>query len=161
MLKTALDFFDSYFMRLALNLARQASDKGEVPVGAVVARGGVLLASGYNTREALRDPLGHAEINALRGASSLTGDKRLFGCSIYVTLEPCPMCAGAILEAGISRIVFGAYDEKAGACGTFMNVADYPGYSKRAEIKGGVMEKECRMLLQDFFKKLREKRRDG
>ncbi len=134
---------------------------GEIPVGAVITDGKNIIASGYNSRETFRDPLGHAEINAIKAASVLTNGKFLRGMAIYVTLEPCPMCAGAILEAGLSRIVFGAYDKKAGACGSLMNIADYPGACKRAEVLGGVMEAECSFLLQNFFYNLRKKRRDG
>lgn len=149
-------------MSKAICLATRAGELGEIPVGAVIASGGEIVGCGYNVRESGGDPLGHAEINAIRSACSLRGDRFLRGCAIYVTLEPCPMCAGAILESGISRIVFGASDFKYGACGGLMNVIDYPGSPKRAVVKGGVMEKECRELLQNFFKRIRkDKWRDG
>lgn len=145
-------------MRRALEQAFIARAFDEIPVGCVIVRKGEIVGRGYNTREMFRSPLGHAEIGAIADAACRLKSKRLQDCVLYVTLEPCPMCAGAILESFIRRVVFGAYDPKLGACGSVMNVADYPGTSRRAYCTGGVLEKECSLILKRFFKK---KRRDG
>ncbi len=145
-------------MREALVEARKAFDGGEVPVGAVIVRDGRILSRAHNLRECTSDPLGHAELRALQGASRHTGDWRLDGCSIYVTLEPCPMCTGALLETRMKRLVFGTPDERFGAAGTMMNLADYPGLPRRIEVKSGVLEEECRDLLTVFFRRERKER---
>ncbi|HEX7056750.1 MAG TPA: tRNA adenosine(34) deaminase TadA [Bacilli bacterium] len=146
------------WMREAIREAKKAEDAGEVPIGAVVIHNGELIASGRNVREASNDPTGHAEMLAIREASGKLQAWRLTGCTLYVTLEPCPMCAGAILMSRLDRVVFGAYDPKAGCAGTFMNLPLDPRFNHRAEVIGGVLEQECGRLLSDFFRKLRKEK---
>lgn len=148
---------DEDFMRQALCCAEQAGARGEVPVGAVVVKDGEIIARGYNRREAGKNALCHAELEAIDTACRLLGGWRLWQCELYVTLEPCPMCTGAIINARIRRVVFGAYDKKAGSCGSVVNLFELP-YNHKPELKGGVLEEECGRLLTDFFKKLRDKR---
>ena len=137
-------------MREALAEAELALDAGDVPVGAVMVRNGEIVSRGRNTREAENDALGHAEINAIRSACAAVGDWRLDGCTLYVTLEPCAMCAGACINARVSRIVFGAFDKKAGCCGS---VADLTALNLGAEpdVFAGILEEECVSLLTRFF----------
>ncbi len=137
-------------MREALAEAELALDAGDVPVGAVMVRNGEIVSRGRNTREAETDALGHAEINAIRSACAAVGDWRLDGCTLYVTLEPCAMCAGACINARVSRIVFGAFDKKAGCCGS---VADLTALNLGAEpdVFAGILEEECVSLLTRFF----------
>jgi tRNA(adenine34) deaminase len=143
---------DDAAMRSALELAVQALDTGDVPVGAVVlAPDGVPLAGACNRREALADPTGHAEIVALRAAGDALGTWRLTGCTLVVTLEPCTMCAGAVVLARVSRVVFGAWDPKAGAAGSTRDVLRDARLNHRVEVVGGVLEAECGALLRDFF----------
>ena len=142
-------------MARALELARRAQDEGEVPVGAVVVREGHILGEGWNRPIALADPTAHAEILALRAAASLSGQYRLPGASLYVTLEPCPMCAGAVLHARISRVVFGAPDPKSGAAGSVMDLLQHQGLNHRVEHRSGILEDECGRLLRDFFRSRR------
>lgn len=146
------------FMKKALLLAQKAYDIGEVPVGAVVVKRstGEIVGEGYNRRETDKSPLAHAEIEAISNASKKLGGWRLVDCDLYVTLEPCPMCAGAIINSRVERVFFGAYDKKAGACGSVVNLFELP-FNHFPEISGGVMEEECSGILSDFFKKLREK----
>ena len=144
-------------MREALRLAREASDNGEVPVGAVVVKDGVILSEGRNRREKGRSALAHAELEAIAGACAALGGWRLWQCDLYVTLEPCPMCAGAIINARIPRVFFGARDKKAGSCGSVVNLFDLP-YNHKPQVTGGILEEECSALLSDFFRKLRERR---
>ena len=141
---------DERFMGAALALARQAAEEGEVPVGCVIARGGKLLAGNYNGRETFKNALWHAETAAVSEACSLLGGWRLPECTLYVTLEPCPMCAGAIWNARIPRVVIGAKDARAGAMGSLLNLSAYP-LNHRPETVFGVREAECRELLQSFF----------
>ena len=143
------------FMREAMALADKAAEMGEVPVGAVVVKNGEIIGRGYNTRETENSILGHAEINAINEASKALGDWRLDGCDLYVTLEPCPMCAGAIINARIGRVFFGAYDN---VMGSFQSVADFSalGYPNSPEIHGGILEKECKEKLTDFFDSIRK-----
>ena len=150
---------DSYYMHEALKEAFRAYSMNEIPVGAVIVDENGIVSRGANTRETEKTPLGHAEINAIKEAAAIKKSKRLNDCTLYVTLEPCPMCAGAILESAFKRVVFGAYDPKMGASGSVMDITDYPGICKRVLVKRGVMERECSFLLNSFFKKLR--RRDG
>jgi tRNA(adenine34) deaminase len=147
---------DEDFMRLAIEQARLAEQADEVPIGAVVVCDGQVLGSGYNRRISDADPTAHAEMLAIRRAATARGDWRLDGCDLFVTLEPCPMCAGAAVLARIRRIVFGPTDLKAGACGTLMNLANDPRLNHRTEVVGGVLEAECRELLQAFFRRQRE-----
>lgn len=146
---------DEQFMSLAIDEARKAGEQDEVPVGAVIVREGEVIARAYNTRERDKNALCHAEIKAINEACNALGGWRLVGCTLYVTLEPCPMCAGAIVNAHLERVVFGAYDKKAGAFGTMINLNDYPLF--KPEITSGVMREECATLLTDFFKAKRKK----
>lgn len=142
------------FMRVALEMAKEAYIDDEVPVGAVVVRNGKIIASGRNRREKAKNALLHAEIDAINNACKALGGWRLWDCELYVTLEPCPMCAGAIINAHIPQIYFGAYDFKNGSCGTITNLFAMP-YNFKPNSTGGIMQKECSQLLKDFFKKLR------
>jgi tRNA(adenine34) deaminase len=146
---------DAHFMRLALDLARQAEAAGEVPVGAVVVQGGSVVGCGYNRPISSRDPTAHAEIEALRAAAGALGNYRLPGCTLYVTLEPCPMCAGAMVHARIARLVFGASDPRAGAAGTVFNIVQARELNHRVEVSGGVLAAESCALLQEFFRRRR------
>lgn len=139
-------------MESALAEARQAADAGEVPVGAVVIKGGVLIASGRNAPVALHDPSAHAEINALRAAGEALGNYRLDGCELFVTLEPCAMCAGAMLHARLKRVVFGASDPKTGAAGSVLDLFAQSQLNHHTAVKGGVMAAQCQKLLQGFFR---------
>lgn len=144
----------SEYMREALALAHQAADDGEVPVGAVIVRKGEIIARGRNRREKGKNALYHAEIEAINNACEALHGWRLWECELYVTLEPCPMCAGAIVNARIPKVYFGAYDPKNGCCGSVANVLQLQnGYHPAYE--GGIMEEECAAVLSDFFKKLR------
>jgi tRNA(adenine34) deaminase len=147
---------DLAFMRLALEQARKASALGEVPIGAVLVRDNQVLAQAHNFREAWQDPTAHAEVVAIREAAAQSGSWRLTDTTLYVTLEPCAMCIGAIILARIPRLVFGALDPKAGACGSILNVPAERRLNHRVEIIGGVLEQESQELLQTFFKNLRQ-----
>lgn len=142
---------DEMFMRESLVLAREAAALGEVPVGAVVVRNGVVLGRGHNAPISSSDPTAHAEIRALREAAAALGNYRLVDCSLYVTLEPCPMCAGAIMQARIARLVFGAPDPKTGACGSVTDLFSVRRLNHHAEVSGGVLADECGGLLSGFF----------
>lgn len=142
-------------MREALRLAREAAADGEVPVGAVVVRDGAVVASGRNRRESGKNALCHAEMEAIDGACRVLGGWRLWQCELFVTLEPCPMCAGAAINARLRRVVFGARDPKAGSCGSVINLFCLP-YNHRPALTGGVLEGECSALLTDFFRRLRK-----
>jgi len=142
---------DEVFMREALGLARQAGAAGEVPVGAVVVRDGAVVGCGHNRPIASRDPTAHAEVMALRDAAERVGNYRLAGCILYVTLEPCAMCAGAIMNARISRVVYGAADPKSGACGSVVDLFVENRLNFHATVAGGVLAGEAAKLLQDFF----------
>jgi tRNA(adenine34) deaminase len=149
---------DETFMREALALARQAAAAGEVPVGAVVVQDGVVTGRGYNQPLAARDPTAHAEVVALRDAAQRIGNYRLGGCALYVTIEPCAMCAGAIMHARIARVVYGAADPKTGACGSVVNLFADQRLNHHATVTGGVLAMEAGALLQEFFA---ERRRAG
>jgi len=138
-------------MQAALVEAEKGGDSGEVPVGAVVTLGDEIIGSAHNTTITANDPSGHAEIVALRAAANAKGNHRLPGATLYVTLEPCAMCMGAIAQARISRLVFGAYDPKAGAAGSVIDLTDSPALNHRFEVNGGLLENECAALLKDFF----------
>lgn len=142
------------FMLAALTQAKLAAEKGEVPVGAVIVKNGEIIAKGRNMREEKQNALSHAEIEAINNACKALNSWRLDGCEMYVTLEPCPMCAGAIINSRISTLVFGAYDSRAGSIDSVINLCDYP-YNHKPEIYGGIMEDECLAVLQKFFKNLR------
>lgn len=147
---------DNEWMRRALALAAEAADEGEVPVGAVIVKDGKLVSMGRNRREIGKNALAHAEIEAINGACEALGGWRLSGCTLYVTLEPCPMCAGALINARVNRVVYGAADPKAGSCGSLVNLFSLP-YNHQPELVGGVLKDECAALLQDFFRELRAK----
>ena len=140
------------YMRLALKEA--VKDLNEVPVGAVVVRNGEILATAHNQRES-GDPFAHAEILAMKTAAEKLGDRRLKDCVMYVTLEPCPMCAGAMVMAQLGKCVFGAYDERQGCCGSVYMLPEDPAFFHRTQCIGGVLEKDCAALLQSFFEKKR------
>ncbi|MBQ5889801.1 MAG: tRNA adenosine(34) deaminase TadA [Clostridia bacterium] len=151
-----MNTIDEKFMREAILLAKEAADDDEAPIGAVIVRDGEIVGRGRNRREKDKNALGHAEIEAINDACKTLGGWRLIGCTIYVTLEPCPMCTGAIINSRIERVVFGAYDKKAGSCGSLINLFDLP-YNHKPILSGGFMEEECGSLLSEFFKKLRKK----
>jgi tRNA(adenine34) deaminase len=147
---------DEQFMARALELAGKAADLGEVPVGAVIVLYDQIIAEAYNLREAEKDATAHAEILAIRQAGKLLGGWRLSDCSLYVTLEPCPMCAGAMVQARIRRLVFGAIDPKAGAAGTLYDLVRDQRLNHRLEVTGGVLETECAAVMQGFFRQRRD-----
>lgn len=142
---------DEDFMKLALDQARLAAGRGEVPVGAVIARGGEVIAAAGNERELQEDPTAHAEMLAIRQAAEKLGGWRLPGCTMYVTIEPCPMCAGAIYQSRIERLVYGAPDEKAGAAGTLFDITGDDRLNHQVAVEAGLMAAESVKLLQDFF----------
>ncbi len=142
-------------MRLALTEAQRAYQLGEVPVGAVLVRDGAVLASTCNLKEAQSDPTAHAEILAIKQATQKLNNWRLSETTLYVTLEPCPMCAGAILQARVQRVVFGAWDPKAGAAGSLVNVLGFPLFNHSVEVIGGILEDECADIMRSFFRRLR------
>lgn len=144
-------------MTLALKEAQSAFGKDEVPVGAVIVHGGVVIGRGYNQIEMMNDPTAHAEMIALTAASSHLNSKWLRGCTLYVTLEPCPMCAGAIVLARIPTIVFGCYDPKMGACGTLYSITEDERLNHRVHTIGGVRDAECGELIKEFFRKKRKR----
>jgi tRNA(adenine34) deaminase len=139
------------FMRLALEQAQHAWDLGEVPVGAVVVKDGVVIARGYNQPIGRHDPTAHAEIVALRAAAEALGNYRLPGCELYVTLEPCAMCSGAMMHARLARVVYGASDPKTGACGSVLNLFEQEQLNHHTDVVGGVMAGECGDMLKSFF----------
>lgn len=147
---------DELYMREAMALAARAEELGEAPVGCVIVLDGEIIGRGYNLRESDKDPLAHAELIAIDEARKSVGGWRLCGAELYVTLEPCPMCAGACINSRIDRVVFGAYDKKAGSCGSVINLFELP-YNHKPELLGGVLEEECAALLSRFFMSLRER----
>ena len=144
------------YMRRALELAAEAAEAGEVPVGCVIVREGKILSEGRNRRETDKNALAHAEIEAIDGACRTLGGWRLTGCTLYVTLEPCPMCAGAIVNARIPRVVYGAKDARAGAMGSLINVNSYP-LNHHPRVEHGVLADECAGILREFFSSRRRK----
>ncbi len=142
---------DALFMQQALSQARNAWVLGEVPVGALVVRDGEVIATGFNQPIANHDPTAHAEIMALRAAAAILGNYRLPGCELFVTLEPCVMCAGAMMHARLARVVYGASDPKTGACGSIVNPFAESRLNHHTEVTGGVLADECSQLLKDFF----------
>jgi tRNA(adenine34) deaminase len=139
------------YMEEAFRQAEKAAEKGEVPVGCVIEKDGEIIAYAHNLTETLKDPTAHAEILAIREAAGRQGWPRLSGCNMYVTLEPCAMCAGAIVWARIDKLYIGAMDPKAGACGSVMNIAQCGKLNHRVEIESGLMQEECSKILKDFF----------
>ncbi len=151
---------ENEFMKTALDLARQSALEGEVPVGAVIVKGNEIVGAGRNRREYGKNALYHAEIEAIDSACKNLGGWRLWQCDMYVTLEPCPMCAGAIVNSRIKTVYFGASDYKAGSFGSVVNFNDLP-YNHKPEIIGGVMAEEAQAMLTAFFKNLRDKKKKG
>ena len=147
---------DKFFMDQAIELAKEAAKEGEVPVGAVVVIDGRIVGRGRNRRETGKNALAHAEIEAINEACKTLGGWRLWQCDMYVTLEPCPMCTGAIINSRIKRLVYGASDSKAGSCGSVVNLFSLP-YNHKPEVISGLKQEECAALLSDFFKRLRKK----
>ena len=145
------------FMRVALEQAKKASKADEVPVGAVIVRGGEIIAKAYNKKIASKNALRHADMDVLNKAQKVLGDWHLMDCELYVTLEPCPMCAGACINARIGAIYFGASDMKAGCCGSLYNLPSDNRFNHRPKVMGGILEEECGRLLSDFFKAKRRK----
>lgn len=150
---------DEAFMRMALSAAAEARLTGEVPVGAVIVREGEVIAIGYNRPIGGHDPTAHAEIAALRAAAQKLGNYRLPGCTLYVTLEPCVMCAGAMMHARLARVVYGAADPKTGACGSVLNLFAEPRLNHHTEVQGGVLAEECGTMLSAFFAERRQQAR--
>jgi tRNA(adenine34) deaminase len=142
---------DDYFMRLALREARQATEHDDVPIGAVVVHDGEVIAAAHNERELRQDPTAHAEMIALRAAAETVGSWRILDAAVYVTLEPCAMCAGALVLARVARVVFGAHDPKAGACGSALDVLGEPRLNHRPQVSGGLLDADCGALLSAFF----------
>jgi tRNA(adenine34) deaminase len=151
---------DRIFMEQALGEARRAADAGEIPVGALVVAGGAVLACGYNRREELQSPTAHAEILAMEAASKRLKSWRLEECSVYVTLEPCIMCVGAMLQARVARLVFGCRDSKAGAVQSLYRLCEDPRLNHRLPVTAGVLEEECSAMLSDFFAALRKRKQN-
>lgn len=149
--------FDEEMMQLAIEQAKTAAAEGEVPVGAVVTDGdGRVIAAAHNTREQTGSPTAHAEVNAIEAAAKAVGSRRLGECTLYVTLEPCPMCAGAVINSGLKRLVYGAFDENGGACASVINMFGC-GFANRTLVRSRILEHECSALLTDFFSALRNK----
>ena len=142
------------YMREALKEAEKCIDTDDVPIGCVIVKNGEIIARGHNTREAFHTALGHAEINAIENACKSIGSWRLENCAIYVTLEPCPMCAGAIINSRIGEVYFGAYDKKGGAVGGIINLFE-ENFNHKPKVQGGILKDECALILQNFFAKLR------
>ena len=142
---------DTYFMERALAEARKAEDSGDVPVGAVVVREGTIIARAHNQRELLSDPTAHAEIVALTQAASVLGTWRLNDCHLYVTKEPCPMCAGALVNARVERVVLGARDAKGGACGSVLDITNHPRLNHHVRVDDGILDEACASILTEFF----------
>lgn len=150
---------DEYFMSQALEQAEKAKEIGEVPIGAVIVKDGEIIAVGFNKRETLKNPLAHAEILAIEQASIALDSWRLLDCTMYVTIEPCAMCAGAIVNSRIQRLVIGAMDPKMGACGSIIDLVRHEKFNHRVELEVGVLEDECSKIMKDFFKELRDRKK--
>ena len=146
---------DEKFIRLALQEAKKSQEMNEVPVGAIVVMNDEIISQSYNQSISQNDPTSHAEINALRNAAKKIGNYRLTGATLYVTLEPCAMCYGAIIHARISRLVFGAYDPNTGVCGSSTKLHEQKCFNHTPNIKGGVLEEECSLILKEFFQEKR------
>ncbi|MCB4792287.1 MAG: tRNA adenosine(34) deaminase TadA [Elusimicrobia bacterium] len=143
------------YIKEALKEANKAQKRDEVPIGAVLVSKGKVVARGHNRNIGLNDPTAHAEINVIRKACKRLGNYRLADCKLYVTVEPCPMCAGALVWSRIKEVIFGAYDKKAGACGSVFNIANSKKLNHKIKVTGGILEKECRSLIQNFFRSKR------
>lgn len=150
---------DEKYMKEALKLARKAAKIDEVPIGCVIVFDGKIIAKGYNRRNTDKSTLAHAEIMAIKKASKVIGDWRLEDCTMYITLEPCQMCAGAIVQARIPKVVMGTMNAKAGCAGSVINILQMDGFNHKVEIVKGIMEEECKKIMQDFFKDLRNRKK--
>lgn len=150
---------DEKYMKEALRQAKKAEALEEVPIGCVIVQNGKIIARGYNRRNTDKNTLSHAELNAIRKASKKTGDWRLEDCTMYITLEPCQMCAGAIVQARIGRVVIGAMNPKAGCAGSVLNLLEYPQFNHQVEVERGILERECSEMLTEFFQQLRENKK--
>lgn len=148
---------DEKYMKIAIKLAKKAADMGEVPIGCVIVYEGKVIARGYNRRTMDKSTLSHAEILAIKKASKVVGDWRLEGCTMYVTLEPCQMCAGAIIQARMDKVVIGCMNAKAGCAGSVLNILEHEGFNHQAVVERGVLEEECSILLKEFFSNLRKR----
>ena len=146
----------SIWMKQALIQAQKAFEAEEIPIGAIVVHNGKIIGRGYNQREQLNDPTAHAEIIAITAAANTIGDWRLNNCSLYVTKEPCPMCAGAIINSRLEMVIFGTYDEETGCCGSLYQLCGDPRFKTKVAVRGGILEKESLSLIQDFFKVRRD-----
>ncbi len=144
------------YMKEALVEAQKAFDAGEVPIGAVMVRNGEIIARGYNLRNTAKNPLCHAEIDVINKAAGIVGDWRLEDCTLYVTVEPCPMCAGAIVQARIPKVVFGTRNSKAGCAGSIMNLLDEPRFNHQVLVEEGVLQEECSQFMRLFFRRFRK-----
>ncbi len=152
---------DEKYMRAALREAKKAYALGEVPIGCVLVADGRIIARGYNRRKTDHNTLSHAELNAIRKAGKKTGDWRLEQCTMYVTLEPCQMCAGAIVQARIPKVYIGTMNPKAGCAGSLLNLLQFPAFNHQVDIESGILQEECAALLSGFFKEMRQKKKDG
>ncbi len=152
---------DVKYMRAALREAKKAYTLGEVPIGCVIVHGGKVIGRGYNRRNTDKSTLAHAEITAIRKASRKIGDWRLEDCTLYVTLEPCQMCAGAIVQARIPRVVMACMNPKAGCAGSILNILDMPEFNHQVSVTKGILEEDCRAILTDFFRELRIRNREA
>ena len=150
---------DEKYMKEAIKQAKKAAKIGDVPIGCVLVKDGEIIARGYNRRNADKTVLSHAEVTSIKRACKKEGDWRLEDCTLYVTLEPCPMCAGAIVQARIPRVVVGCMNPKAGCAGSILNLLDMPEFNHQVELTTGVMEEECSQMMKSFFKELREARK--
>lgn len=149
------------YMRAALREARKAYALGEVPIGCVLVADDKIIARGYNRRKTDKNTLSHAELTAIRKAGKKTGDWRLEQCTMYVTLEPCQMCAGAIVQARIPKVYIGTMNPKAGCAGSLLNLLQFPGFNHQVEIETGILQEECAAILTGFFKEMRDKKKKG
>lgn len=144
------------YMKEALEEAKRAFSAGEVPIGAVMVRNGEIIARGHNLRNTGKNPLRHAEIDAINEAAGIVGDWRLEDCTLYVTVEPCPMCAGAVVQARIPKVVFGTRNSKAGCAGSILNILNEPRFNHQVEVEEGILQEECSQLMRLFFKRFRK-----
>ena len=147
------------YMKEAIRQAKKARELEEVPIGCVIVCDGKIIARGYNRRNTDKNTLSHAELNAIKKASKKLGDWRLEGCTMYVTLEPCQMCAGALMQSRIDRVVIGSMNPKAGCAGSVLNLLEMDGFNHKVEVIRGVLQEECSIMLSDFFRELREKKK--
>ncbi len=152
-----MEFNDEYYMKEALKAAQDAYDAGEVPIGAVIVHNGKIIGRGFNRRNTEGNPLCHAEIIAINEAAHFMGDWRIEECTMYVTVEPCPMCAGAIVQARIPRVVYGAKNPKAGCAGSVLDVLNEPKLNHQVDVTEGVLKEECAAMMKEFFKRFRKK----